>query len=218
MLQRVVAVLLGVGSILTALPARAADYGTGELPTFERPSERLRRVTLTFNPLPVLVGRYGANVEVVPFAHHAIVASAFVQTYPRALARTLLPDYELDPPETRWGGELGYRLYSGRDGASGLFVGPSFVAMPMVVPRVTEDLRPEVLSLMSYGAALDVGAQLVTGTGFTIGAGVGVMALAYSPPPSVQIPTNLPITLPKIPEIPEPHVLPRVLLTAGWSF
>jgi hypothetical protein len=115
--------------------------------------------------------------------------------------------------DSRVGGELGYRFYTGRNGADGFFAGVSGVAMPFVYPRVTPDLKSQVVSFNAYGAALDLGFQAIVGSGFTIGGGIGVMAIAYSPPASVKPPPGV-----QAPSYPEPHVLPRLLFAAGWSF
>jgi hypothetical protein len=85
--------------------------------------------------------------------------------------------------------------------------------MPLAAPRLASDYRPEVVSFMAYGASLDVGVQAVVGPGFTIGGGVGVMALAYAPPASATPPAGL-----ELPSYPVPHVLPRLLIAAGWAF
>lgn len=85
--------------------------------------------------------------------------------------------------------------------------------MPIAYPRVTENLRAEVVSFNAYGAALDLGVQAIIGPGFTIGGGIGVMALAYTPPASVAPPSGI-----QVPPYPEPHVLPRLLMMAGWAF
>jgi hypothetical protein len=173
-----------------------------------------RRLTATLNPLPIVAGRYGLNVELVPFRHHAIVASGFVQTFTPAMLRLFVPENVANQgADTKVGGELGYRFYSGREGAHGLFAGLSGVAMPIAYPRVTEALRAEVVSFHAYGGALDLGAQAILGSGLTIGGGIGVMYLAYAPPPSVQVPPGV-----SVPTFPEIHVSPRVLLAAGWSF
>ncbi len=172
------------------------------------------RATVTLNPLALAIGRYGANAELVFARHHAVTASAYLQTFPQAILRRLLPDIALgEGPEARLGGEIGYRLYSGSDGPTGIFIGPSAIAMPLAAPRLASDYRAEVVSFMAYGASLDVGVQAVVGPGFTIGGGVGVMALAYSPPASATPPTGL-----ELPSYPEPHVLPRLLFAAGWAF
>jgi hypothetical protein len=58
-----------------------------------------------------------------------------------------------------------------------------------------------------------VGVQAVVGPGFTLGGGLGVMALAYDRPASATPPAGI-----ELPSYPEPHVLPRVLVMAGWAF
>ena len=191
-----------------ATPAPDADRAPST------PSTLQHRATVTLNPLALAIGRYGANAELVFARHHAITASGYLQTFPHAILRRLLPDIPLgDGPQSRLGGEVGYRLYSGTDGPTGVFVGPSLVAMPLAAPRLASDFRPEVVSFMAYGAALDVGVQAVVGPGFTIGGGIGVMALSYSPPASATPPAGL-----ELPSYPEPHVLPRLLVAAGWAF
>jgi hypothetical protein len=183
--------------------------------TIEPRSLPRRRVTIGLNPLPLVAGRYGVNVELVPFRHHALIASAWLQTFTPAMLRVLLPD-AIDVSKgavALLGGELGYRVYSGGEGAHGLFAGVSGVAMPIAYPRVSPDLKSEVLSFHAYGGALDVGVQAITSSGFTIGGGLGVMYLAYAPPSSAQPPPGV-----SVPSIPEPHVLPRLLMSAGWSF
>ena len=175
-----------------------------------------RRVTIGLNPLPLIAGRYGLNVELVPFRHHALVASAWLQTFTPGMLRVLMPN-EIDVSKgagSLFGGELGYRLYTGEDGAHGLFAGVSGVAMPIAYPRVSADLTSEVVSFHAYGGAIDVGVQAITGSGFTIGGGLGVMYLAYTPPASAQPPAG--VAVPSL-EF-EPHVLPRLLVSAGWSF
>lgn len=174
-----------------------------------------RRLTIGANPLPIIAGRYGVNVELVPFRHHALVASAYYQTFTPAMLRVLLPK-EIDVgkgADARLGGELGYRFYTGAEGAHGLFAGISGVAMPIVYPRVGQDLKSDVVSFHAYGGAIDVGVQAITSSGFTIGGGLGVMYLAYTPPASIKPPPGV-----QAPSFPELHVLPRLLLAAGWSF
>lgn len=169
----------------------------------------LRPVAVTLNPLGFAVERYGMNVEILPASHHAIVASAYLQSTPVWLVKSIVGrDLITGEPGASPGGEIGYRLYSGSRGADGLFVGTSFVVMPLAYPRVADSLTSvELRRFTATGAALDIGAQKVTSSGFTVGAGIGVMALAY----------DLPADNHRIPIAFEPHVLPRVLLTTGWS-
>lgn len=173
-----------------------------------------KRIAITLNPLPMAVGRFGGNVEVLVATHHAVGGSVYVQTFPTWLVKVALPSTNIGGgPAPLFGGELGYRYYTGRGTASGFFVGPSFVAMPLAYPRVTENLDAQLASFHAYGGAVDFGGQLVTSSGFTIGGGLGVMALAYTPPASVAPPPGT-----TVPDFPEPHVLPRLLFSAGWAF
>lgn len=196
-------------------PAPALDLSTPDRDHVSpAPSALHHRGTVTLNPLALVVGRYGANAEVVLAPHHAITASAYYQTFPSGLIRMALPDASKGAaPQSRLGGELGYRLYTGSDGPTGFFVGPSFVAMPLAAPRLTDAYEGEVVSFMAYGASLDLGVQAVVGPGFTLGAGLGVMALAYDSPASATPPPGI-----ELPSHPEPHVLPRLLVMAGWAF
>ncbi|MDB4936289.1 MAG: hypothetical protein JWP87_3261 [Labilithrix sp.] len=192
-------------------PAPAPD---ADLPASPSSPSLHHRATVTLNPLGLAIGRYGANAEYLFAPHHGVIASGYLQTFPRAILRTLLPDVALgDGPQSRLGGEIGYRLYSGADDPTGVFIGPSLVAMPLAAPQLTGDYRVEVTSFMAYGAALDIGVQAVVGAGFTIGGGVGVTALAYSRPASAAPPAGI-----ELPSYPEPHVLPRLLFAAGWAF
>ena len=189
--------------------AEAQDEDRAHSPR-EGHDDTRRYVTVTVNPLGLALARYGGNLEVSPFPHHALTASLYSQSVPMWLARAFSVRDEMgDTGGATLGGELGYRLYSGRIGADGLFVGPSFVSMPLAYPRLATDLRSaDLVRFSAMGAALDVGVQKVTSAGFTIGGGIGVMYLAYELPADNR---RLPVGL-------EPHVLPRLLLTAGWSF
>lgn len=172
-----------------------------------------RRFTISLNPLPIIAGRYGLNGEVSVVPHHAVTASAWLQTFTPAMLRVIMPR-EIDVhrgADARFGGELGYRFYS--RAADGFFAGLSGVVMPIMYPRVTPSYSTEVVSFLAYGAALDVGVQAMTSSGFTISGGLGAMYLAYTPPASVAPPAGV-----AVPTFPEVHVLPRLLLAAGWSF
>lgn len=189
--------------------AEAQDEDHTQSPR-QRNDDTRRFVTVTVNPLGLALARYGGNVEVSPFPHHTITASLFSQSVPMWLARVFAVRDEIhDTGGATLGGELGYRLYSGRSGSDGLFVGPSFVSMPLAYARLANDLRSaDLVRFSALGAALDLGVQKMTSSGFTLGVGVGVMYLAYEMPNDVR---RLPLGV-------EPHVLPRLLLTAGWSF
>lgn len=173
------------------------------------------RFSIELNPLAAVAGRYGLNVEYVPFVHHAIIGSAFYQTFPTYALKPFMPT-PIDPnagASGKAGGEIGYRYYSGRRGANGFFAGASAVVMPLAAPRLTQEQKGELTSFYAYGGAIDIGIQGITDSGFTIGAGIGGMYLAYDVPKSAKTPTGAEPF-----KVSDPHVLPRVLFAAGWSF
>lgn len=177
-----------------------------------------KRFSIELNPLPVIAGRYGANVEYALARHHVVTASAFYQAFTPATLKVIMPS-EVNTSggaNGRLGGELGYRFYTGTRGANGFFAGASAVAMPLALPRLKSDANgfsTDVVSFETFGGALDVGAQAIFDSGLTIGGGLGVMFLAYQPPSSVTPPPGAPDV-----HAFEPHVLPRLLFAAGWSF
>lgn len=197
---------------LSSSSAHAATEGASERPRDARESRQddtRRPVALTINPLGFLIQRYGGNVEYSFLPHHAVVAAGYVQSVPVSMVRPFAGNIEIRDRASSpgFGGELGYRLYSGRRGADGLFIGGSFVAMPLAYPRLGRDLAVELERIYGIGGAVDVGAQTVTSFGLTIGGGLGASFLAYDMPND---PSRLPFAM--------PHVLPRLLLTTGYSF
>lgn len=202
-------VLVGIVGVLGVGGQARAQDDRAEPPRGAQHDTR-RVAAVTVNPLGFAVKRYGVNLEVLPVAHHAVVGSAFLQSIPLGIVRSAAGRDEInESPGASFGGELGYRFYTGARGADGLFVGPSFVTMPLAYPRLANDLTSaDLVRFSALGAALDVGVQKVTELGLTIGGGVGVMYLAYELPNDSR---RIPLTV-------EPHVLPRLLLTAGWSF
>ncbi|GAC1540964.1 MAG: hypothetical protein NVS3B10_05580 [Polyangiales bacterium] len=200
--------------VLTSLGWLSAARGQDEdrhHPPRESQDDTRRPIAVTINPLGLAVERYGGNVEASPLPHHVFTGTLYTQAVPTWLVKSISGRSEgvHDGGGSSLGGELGYRLYSGSIGADGLFAGGSFVTMPLAYPRVDADLRSaDLVRFNALGAAFDIGVQKVTSSGFTIGGGVGVMYLAYEMPQDVR---RIPIGL-------EPHVLPRLLLAAGWSF
>lgn len=209
-LSRLIASWVLVAASLGRISLAAAQDEDRPHPPREGQDDTRKVVTVTVNPLGLAIQRYGANVEVSPFAHHAFVGSLYSQTIPIWLIKDVSGRDEINQQGgASLGGELGYRLYSGKVGADGAFIGGSFVSMPLAYPRLASDLASaDLVRFSALGAALDVGVQKVTASGFTIGGGVGVMYLDYQVPNDNR---RIPLSI-------EPHVLPRLLLAAGWSF
>jgi hypothetical protein len=206
----IAASLAGVSLAHAQDPKNAPDdTDKARLPRESQEDPR-KPIAVTVNPLGLAIERYGANLEVSPVAHHAFVGSLYAQAIPVWLVKSVVGRNEINQSDgSSIGGELGYRLYSGTRGSDGLFVGGSFVSMPLAYPRLASDLASaDLVRFNALGAALDIGVQKVTSSGFTLGGGVGVMYLDYQVPNDLR---RLPIAF-------EPHVLPRLLLAAGYAF
>lgn len=208
-LRRCISFLLAIAAIAVTDRAHAAKEEGATAP--EKSGEEARRpIALTINPLAFVIQRYGANVEYSFLPHHVAVASGYVQSVPVEMVRPFVPaGVEIRDRATSpsLGGELGYRLYSGRTGANGLFIGGSFVAMPVAYPRLASLTTVELERMYAFGGAVDVGAQVITSFGLTIGGGLGAGFLSYDEPKD---PSRLPIAM--------PTVLPRMLLQTGYAF
>jgi hypothetical protein len=206
--RRAISSVLFAATTLLSLPLAYAQDDRHPVAPAATASHKV--VTVTVNPLGFAFERYGMNLELVPFRHHALVASGFLQGIPTWLVKDATGHQDINARHgSKPGGEVGYRLYSGSKGADGVFIGGSFVSMPLAYPRLAADnSSADMARISSMGGAIDIGGQKVTNSGFTIGGGIGAMYLAYDMPND---PRRLPLPM-------QPHVFPRLLLTAGWSF
>jgi hypothetical protein len=162
-------------------PATAPGHSDGVERDAPRGSQQdsgsgFRPLALTLNPITLLLGRVGLNVEYMPAAHHGIMLNPYFSS----------ASAETDALRTNyfsWGGELGYHFYTGKKGANGFFVGPSFVFTRTTMGTECIDagctLEPEI-EFTTYGVAVDFGGQHVFDNGFTIGGGGGLMYLKSS--------------------------------------
>ncbi|HEY8087142.1 MAG TPA: hypothetical protein VIF09_04845 [Polyangiaceae bacterium] len=161
MLRRYRATLLAASTAWgLGVPSAARADGIDEGVAF-------KSVAIEGNPLGVLIGRYSADLEYLPVAHHALHLTV--------VGYFALPG--VSDEVTGFGTEVGYRWYSGANGPEGFFVGGSFVAMSLryvhgAQPGVAFD-APEDTAYVELGGALDVGYQLVFLGNFAAGAGVG---------------------------------------------
>lgn len=159
-----------------------------------------RRLAVELTPLSFIVmRRRGAQIEVVPFSHHGLQASAYEFDWTTGD----------DSHRNRFrgvGGEIGYRYYFGDAGPRGLFLGPSFLAGTFEgIPRVGDSVPFRTL-----GGAFDVGYQALLFDRLVIGLGLG---LQYTKP-TADIPLQ---------EIPASTVAnaglrPRFLFAVGAAF
>ena len=157
-------------------------------------------VALTLNPLSLLLGRIGANVEYLPAKHHAIMLNPYMSS-------VSVESTNVKTSFSSYGAELGYHFYTGSKGANGFYVGPSLMAM-----RTTSKAEctgpctgSADVDFLTYGAALDFGRQYVSDGGFTIGGGGGAMYLRSTASPDGSNTVKF------------EGFVPRILFTVGYS-
>ncbi|HEU4406513.1 MAG TPA: DUF3575 domain-containing protein [Polyangiaceae bacterium] len=172
-----------------------------------------KRFAVALNPLAVTIGRYSLQAEYLPAKHHALTLSPF---YTYAPVKAEINGQELDGGSlSGFGGELGYRFYSGNKGPNGFFVGPSllFGAYSQSAPS---GAQPEGSrgseSFTSYGGAIDIGGQAVIGPGIVVGGGFGLQYTTTSRDIDTDN-LNLASAI-----IAGGGVRPRFLFSAGYAF
>jgi hypothetical protein len=163
----------------------------------------LKHFALTLNPLSFILTRIGINFEYMLAKHHGLIVNPFFQGFS-------VGDDANKTSYTNFGGELGYRFYTGSRGANGFFVGPfvTFISSnASTTATVNGNSTTADSSLSIYGGGVDLGGQHVFRNGFTIGGGAGVEYLKASATAANESSTF------KV-----EGVLPRFLFTVGYSF
>jgi hypothetical protein len=147
-----------LASVLCAASARGSDIDEGVA---------FKSVALQGNPLGMLVGRYSADLEYLPFAHHALHMTPF--------GYYALPG--VSDQLTGFGGEVGYRWYSGTHGPEGFFAGASFVAGELEYRHNATVAGPldasDDTSFVELGGAIDAGYQILLLGNLAVGVGAG---------------------------------------------
>lgn len=192
-----------VGSATTTAATQIAEV-TGELTRAADRPDRYNTVAIEVNPLGLLVGgRISLNVEYAPVTHHVIVASPhFVRTTSTV---EIGPTQTIDQSFTGFGGEIGYRYYTGHNGMNGIFVGPSIIGGVYNAAMPGGDT-----AFTNIGVAADIGYQQVLMDHLALGAGVGVEYLHVSEE-FHDLPTG-PST------IASSGLKPRLLAQVGYAF
>ncbi|WP_394835791.1 hypothetical protein LVJ94_02535 [Pendulispora rubella] len=170
------ALLLSSVGVLFSLPASAqeATPPPKDAPRAEGEGSDFKRVALAINPLAIGIGRYSIQGEYLPLPHHAITLNPFFAHVPVTVS---INGQDVDAGSLNgFGGELGYRFYTGSKGASGFFVGPSllFASYSQSAGDTGASQPKSSDSFLSYGAALDIGGQAVIGPGIVVGGGFGL--------------------------------------------
>lgn len=154
-----------VSSMILAAPLASAQ--TVEKPTPPPAAEEShKQFAVNLNPLSWGIGRYGADFQWLPVAHHAIVVNPF---YASTTADVENNGLKYQEKFSGFGGEVGYRLYTSERGASGFFVGPS-----LILGTYTASANDQKVAFNSIGYAFDIGGQAMLKNGITIGGGFGL--------------------------------------------
>jgi hypothetical protein len=205
---------LGVAATATTLRVAAAETPSPadtavDVALHEAPPPR-RLLAVEWNPLPLVIGKLSANVVVAPVDHHALVLSPF------CVSTTTAAIYVFDdqgnstqlPRQTfsGFGGELGYRYYTGVGGPRGFFGGPSIILASMTAKAQ----NGSTTGYLDYGFALDVGYEMLVTDALALSLGAGVQ---YTTPnatiPSQQFPADV---------YANGKLMPRALASIGWAF
>jgi hypothetical protein len=188
-----------------AMPATA-----GEKTPADDDSADIKHISLELNPLSASIGRYSIQGEYVLARHHAITLNPF---YAHASVKETINGTDIDGGSlSGFGGELGYRFYTGSKGANGFFIGPSVLfasytsSAPAGVPGATDS------SFTSLGGAVDIGGQFILGPGIVLGFGFGLQYTSTSKDIDT---TNLNFASAALAG---DGVRPRFLLAVGYSF
>jgi hypothetical protein len=170
------------------------------------PEPVFKQFAVIANPLGVTIGRYSIQGEWLPALHHALTVNPFYNHTPIKVTDSS-GEHDLGSL-SGFGGELGYKYYSGRKGPNGFFVSPSFLFASY---SSTQSGRADN-SFTSFGGAIDIGGQGVIGDGFVIGGGFGLQWTKTSE----EIPTNDLNIASAV--IAGGGTRPRFLFTLGYAF
>ncbi len=176
-----------LGLVLAASTLVSTSRARAEEPSWFVPEgERTKTLALEMNPLGIIIGRFGANIEYMLAPHHAVVISPHYYFAFPGVADLF------DGP----GIEAGYRYYTGQNGPIGWFLGGSlsfgnyhYRHMADVAIRTIDNVTldgPVDKSWQSIGAAVDAGYQILVRDHIVLGAGLGVEYKYYTQDPSFE--------------------------------
>ena len=194
-----------------AATTAAAPAAPAEKPQADSDEPELKRISLELNPVGLAIGRYSIQGEYMLARHHAVTLNPF---YAHAPVTVTVGGKDVDAGSLNgFGGELGYRFYTGSKGANGFFVGPSVLfASYSQSGGVATGASASSDSFTSVGGALDLGGQFIIGPGVVVGFGGG---LQYTKTSQDIDTANLNLASAVIAG---GGVRPRLLLAVGYSF
>lgn len=131
-------------------------------------------VAVSLNPLGLIVGgRFSITGEWAPVTHHVIALSPHVVNTSADIA--VSANNTQNQTYTGFGGEVGYRYYTGHKGMNGIFIGPSVIG-----GVYNAGLPGRDQAFTNIGAAVDVGLKYIAWEHLALGGGVGLQYLNVS--------------------------------------
>jgi hypothetical protein len=137
-----------------------------------------KQIAFTANPLNFIIGRYGFNFEYQPVLHHGLILTPHYDSVNADVTGVCsgtngtLSTCTYKDSFSGFGGELGYRFYTGDKGFNGFFVSPQFLLAAYKSHGEGLIGTAQDVSFTSLGWALDFGGQAQIGS-FIIGGGGG---------------------------------------------
>ena len=182
-------------SLATADVARADQAPPVDVSVKEEPPPS-RIVTLQWNPVDLVYERLSANLQIVPTSHHALMLTPFYFDSQTAAFTQSGTDAGGNPVNVQvpsqkfegFGGEIGYRYFTGHSGPRGFFIGPSFIIADV---QATAGSGAQT-TLMDYGIAVDAGYQMLVADNWAVSLGLGAEYVFTSKSlPDQQWPANI---------------------------
>lgn len=162
-----------VGRATTTAATGVIEAGQDVTRALDQPG-KYNPIAATWNPLGLVVGgRVSFNVEYAPVTHHVIIVSPHFANPSQDVM--VGPDVRRTNRFTGFGGEVGYRYYTGSRGMNGIFIGPSLVG-----GVYNADLMQGNTAFTNIGVAADIGVQQVFFDHLALGAGAGIEYLSVS--------------------------------------
>lgn len=200
---------LGVACALATTNAFANAQATVESRVDEATKDLDQRTSgyhgaaIELNPLPIYFGRLSANLQYMPAMHHAIILSPQITHVSNDIALT--GGSNVSQTFTGFGGEVGYRYYTGHRGLDGVFVGPS-----LVLGFYNAGLPNGDQAFTTLGVAVDAGVKTVIFDNVSVGAGAGIQWVKVSHDFN-DLPTRSEMAI-------GAGVKPRILAEVGYAF
>jgi hypothetical protein len=182
-------------SLATAGVARADQPPPVDVAIKETPPPS-RVVTLQWNPVDLVYERLSANLQIVPVSHHALMLTPFyfdsnTAAFTQSGTNSAGNPVNIQVPSQKFegfGGEIGYRYFSGLAGPRGFFIGPSFVIADV---QATAGSGAQT-TLMDYGIAVDAGYEMLVADNWAVSLGLGAEYVFTSKSvPNQQWPANI---------------------------